>query len=113
MAWTNEHLDSGLHTLVMEKVRLAAELRSPEAIKPAQEKIIRELEVLEQHLQNRPFVCGSQFTMGDISLGAAVYRGHLLGARSPSMSHVEAWQARLRERPAFLEHIAPQKNHLA
>ena len=113
MAWTNEHLDPALHTLVMERVRLAEELRSPDAVKPAQNEIIGWLEVLDRHLENQPYVCGQQFTMGDITVGASVYRGHLLGASSQSMSNIEAWQNKLNQRAGFLCHIAPHEFHLA
>ncbi len=73
MAWTNEHLEPSLHTLVMELVRLGEELRSREAVEPARVEIGRWLEVLDRHLINQPYVCGDTFTLGDITTGASVY----------------------------------------
>jgi glutathione S-transferase len=112
MAWTNEHLEPSLHTLVMELVRLTEELRSLEAVEPARVEIARWLEVLDRHLINQPYVCGDTFTLGDITTGASVYRAHLFDACPPGLSNITKWQGKLSKRNGFLRHVAPREFHL-
>ena len=112
MAWTNEHLEPPLHTFVMELVRLAEELRSPETVEPARTEVENWLRVLDEHLQDHAYVCGDLFTLGDITTGASVYRAHLFDACPPSLSNITSWQKRLRERNGFLHHVAPREFHL-
>ncbi len=60
---------------------------------------------LDRHLGNRPFLAGERFTMGDVPAGAQLYRYFTLDIERPSLPHVEAWYARLQERPAYREHV--------
>jgi glutathione S-transferase len=112
MAWTNEHLEPPLHTFVMELVRLAEELRSPDAVEPARTEIANWLKVLDKHLENQPYVCGDTFTLGDITTGAAVYRAHLFDACPPGLSNIIKWQKKLSKRNGFSHHVAPREFHL-
>jgi glutathione S-transferase len=43
----------------------------------------------------------SQLTMGDIPMGAQLYRYFTLDIERPSLPHLEAWYARLCDRPAY------------
>ena len=112
MAWTNEHLEPPLHTFVMELVRLAEELRSPDTVEPARTEIENWLKVLDKHLENQPYVCGDTFTLGDITTGASVYRAHLFDACPPRLSNITKWQKTLSKRDGFSRHIAPREFHL-
>ena len=112
MAWTNEHLEPPLHTFVMELVRLAEELRSPDTVEPARTEIENWLQVLDKHLENQPYVCGDTFTLGDITTGASVYRAHLFDACPPRLSNITKWQKKLSERNGFSQHVAPREFHL-
>lgn len=113
MCWTNEHLEPLLHTLVMECVRMVPAQRSAEALEEARLATIEELGVLERHLAAQPYLAGETFSMGDIPAGATVYRWLLFDLERPAMPHVDAWQDRLQERPAFQDLIAPRDYHLA
>lgn len=112
MCWTNEHLEPLLHTLVMELVRLAADQRDPANLEAARKQTIRELGLLDQQLGTRPYLAGYHFSMADIPAGATVYRWLLFDLERPSMPHLESWQARLQDRRAFNELIAPREFHL-
>ncbi len=57
--------------------------------------------VLEKTLENRPYVTGGSFTMGDIPVGCEVQRWMRVPIERPRMPAVEAWFERLRARPAF------------
>lgn len=112
MSWTNEYLEPLLHTLVMELVRLVPDQRSPAALEAARKTTIERLEILDRHLSTQPYLADDTFSMGDIPAGATVYRWLLFDLERPAMPHLEDWQNRLQDRPAFKELIAPRDHHL-
>jgi glutathione S-transferase len=62
------------------------------------------LKILDQRLANNEYVAGDRFTMGDIPLGANMYRYFNLSIDRPSLPNVEAWYDRLCQRSAFQQH---------
>ena len=58
-------------------------------------------EVLERGLEKKAYVTGDKFTMGDIPIGCEVQRWMRVPIERPRLPNVEAWFARLGERPAF------------
>ncbi len=85
-------------------VRTAPEDRDEGAIKAAMERGVELWGMLDRHLEGREYVCGDQFTMGDIPLGPQAHRWFELVEDRPSMPHFEAWYQRLCERPAYKTH---------
>jgi glutathione S-transferase len=61
--------------------------------------------ILDRHLEGKDFVAGERLTIGDIAAGAQLYRYYELEIDRPNMPNVEAWYARLKERPAYREHV--------
>jgi glutathione S-transferase len=61
--------------------------------------------LLDRHLEGRHFVAGDQLTFGDIPAGSQLYRYFELEIDRPALPSVEAWYERLRERPAYREHV--------
>lgn len=62
-------------------------------------------EKLEEHLAGRDFICGDRLTIGDIPLGATLYRYFTLEIERPDLPNIEAWYARLQERAAYRDGI--------
>ncbi len=65
----------------------------------------RLMQIVEGVLEERPFLAGDRFTLGDIPLGATLYRYFELEIDRPALPAVEAWYARLKARPAYREHV--------
>jgi glutathione S-transferase len=63
------------------------------------------MQIVEGVLEERPFLAGERFTLGDIPLGASLYRYFELQIDRPALPRVEAWYARLKDRPAYREHV--------
>ena len=80
------------------------EKRDPAAVEMAQAEAEQALAILDTHLAQRRFVGGEAFTMGDIPVGASVYRLLALDLQRADRSHVRRWYERLIERPGFREH---------
>jgi glutathione S-transferase len=63
------------------------------------------LQIVDGVLAHQPFLAGEHFTIGDIPLGATLYRYFELDIDRPALSNVEAWYARLNQRPSYREHV--------
>lgn len=63
------------------------------------------MQIVEGVLKEKQFLAGDRFTIGDIPLGASLYRYFELEIDRPSLPRVEAWYARLKARPAYREHV--------
>jgi len=61
--------------------------------------------LLDAYLAGRNYVAGDAFSMADIPLGCVVYRWFNIPVERPALPHVEAWYARLSERPAYRKHV--------
>ena len=81
--------------------------RTPQAQRdgPRNARMLRntesELAKLDALLAHRPYVGGQHLTMGDIPAGTLLYRYYEMVIERPTLPHVEAWYARLAERPAY------------
>jgi glutathione S-transferase len=60
--------------------------------------------IVETVLEDRAYLAGDEFSIGDIPLGASLYRYFELDIERPPLPRVEAWYERLKARPAFREH---------
>jgi glutathione S-transferase len=62
--------------------------------------------LLDTHLASHPYVGGNAFSMGDIPVGAVVYRWlQIPGIERTEFAAVRAWQERLASRPGFRTHV--------
>jgi glutathione S-transferase len=85
--------------------RTPPKLRDAAGNTQALERSYRCLAGLEAILAHRRFLAGDHFTMADIPAGAMLHRYFTLEIDRPDLPHVAAWYARLRERPAYGEHV--------
>ena len=86
-------------------VRTEPAERDAALIERLSRSLVRPLCILDAQLAKNPFVAGARLTMGDIPIGPAIHRYLALPVERPAMPHIEAWYARLCERPAFQEHV--------
>jgi glutathione S-transferase len=65
------------------------------------------LQLVDAHLAGKKFIAGDNFTMGDIPPGAQLFRYYemQIPLERPKLPNVEAWYARLKDRPAYREHV--------
>lgn len=65
----------------------------------------RHFKLLDKVLADRPFLGGATPSLADIPAGTHLYRYYALQIDRPKTPNVEAWYARLRERPAYRQHV--------
>jgi glutathione S-transferase len=85
--------------------RTPAERRNWPAIRQALSRCASLFQLLDRHLAETRFIAADRLTIGDIATGVQLYRYFELEVERPALPHVEAWYGRLKERPAYREHV--------
>jgi glutathione S-transferase len=86
-------------------VRTPPEERDEASIEAFREKTAAAWEILDAHLADREYVTGPSFSAADIPLGATAYRWLQLDVERTPTPNLEAWHARLCDRPAFRRNV--------
>ena len=106
MDWATTTVGPAIFPVFWGLVRTPPAKRDAAAIEAGRKKTNEVFGMLDGHLARRKFVAGDAFSMGDIPLGIQAFRWVTLIPERPRLAGVEAWYARLMERPAFREHVA-------
>lgn len=85
--------------------RTPPEQRDGPAVEVALAACVRHFRLLDKVLADRPFLSGDALGLADIPVGTHLYRYYELEIDRPQTPNVEAWYARLRERPAYRAHV--------
>jgi len=101
MDWQVSVFWPAIRPLFLGLVRTPPEQRDQNALEAARKKTAEVLGILESHLATHPFVAGATFSMGDIPLGASVWRWMALPIQRPEMPHVQRWFNTLAKREPF------------
>ncbi len=89
-------------TLVIRYTQFEPEdRRSPQVADDYRKWYLARLRKLDQHLENREYLCDNRFTIADVTVGFALYFGDCEGLGEDYSPQVKAYLARLVARPAF------------
>lgn len=103
--WTATTFQPAWIGLFWALVRTPPELRDAAAIAALHAKSLATFAILDAELSRRPFLSGGAFGYADIVAGVALYRWFDMEIVRPEMPAVEAWYARLAERPTFRDTV--------
>ncbi|NQV56105.1 MAG: glutathione S-transferase N-terminal domain-containing protein [Rhodospirillales bacterium] len=101
MDWQITEVQTTITPVFWALVRTPPETWDLDAIKAGTVKLNATFEIMEAMIGARDYVAGPRFTMGDIPVGAAVYRYMNMDIERPSLPRVEAYFERMKERPAY------------
>jgi glutathione S-transferase len=106
MDWQLSVLVRPVSIVFWNLIRTPAAGPNLEAVASATAEANRAAVLIDGHLAAHRFVAGAAFSMGDIPVGATLYRWLALpGVERPALPHLRAWQDRLAERAAFRAHV--------
>jgi glutathione S-transferase len=104
MDWCKSNISPNVMEVFFNQVRREKEDQDAARMRQCADAAIKHLQVLEKHLENREFVVGDDFSVGDIPLGSFMYKYFNLDIDRPDLPAIAAWYARLSERPAYHKH---------
>ena len=90
--------------MFLQAVRTPPSQRNEAVLAAAVKGVGESYQLLDAQLAGRDYLMGDKLTMADIPLGVSLYRYYELGVERPAMPNVDAWYARLCERPAYAQH---------
>ena len=105
MDWALATLQRDFMDLFWGFYRTPEDKRNWPMIEQRTERCAAHFRLLDAHLAARAFLAGDAFTMADIPAGTTLYRYFEIDVARPDVPHVEAWYARLAERPAYSAHV--------
>jgi glutathione S-transferase len=106
MDWQLSTLLAPVSTVFWTLIRTPATERDMSTVSRATADANRVTAMLDDELGRHPFVAGERFSMGDIPVGAVIYRWLAIpGIERPELPALRAWQERLAARPAFRRHV--------
>lgn len=105
MDWTLATLQRDFLDLFWGFYRTPDAMRKWPLIEDRVDRCARHFELLDQQLADRPYLAADHLTMADLPAGTTLYRYFALEIARPDLPHVEAWYARLAERPAYRDHV--------
>ncbi len=105
MDWQQTTLLADMVVVFWGLIRTPEDKRDHGAIDAATKRLGGIWRVLEAQLAGRRFVGGDRLTIGDLPVGATCYRYFGLPIERPELPNLEAWYERLKQRPAFREHV--------
>lgn len=92
---------AGLRNGFWGLIRTPADKRDAKAIEEALKRSEELARVFDGAMAGKDYVAGKSFTMGDIPVGCHMQIWLNLPVSRPKLPNLEAWYARLQQRPAF------------
>jgi glutathione S-transferase len=105
MDWQNTELQATITPVFWGLIRAFPNTPDPDVMAANIEKLNATFKIMEAMFGEGAYITGDKFTMGDIPVGAGVYRYMALDIEHPSLPRTEAYYARLQERPAYRDAI--------
>ena len=98
--WAMLEVEPHLVTLLQHRMFLPPEQRNEKVVADALEKVKAPLAVIEQHLGNREYLIGKEFTIADLNAAAVWNIGTMVGVDFSSAPKTKAWLTKCTSRPA-------------
>ena len=105
MDWQLSTLGPPMGALLFGLIRTKPEQRDQAAIEAARRKALVAWTIVEDALEGRSFLAGSELSLAEIVMGTLVYRWHAFPIERPPLKNLKSWYERMRERPAFKSYI--------
>jgi glutathione S-transferase len=105
MDWQLSTVGPPMGALLFGLIRTRPEQRDQAAIEAARRKALVAWTIVEDALEGRSFLAGSELSLAEIVMGTLVYRWHAFPLERPPLKNLKSWYERMRERPAFKTYI--------
>ncbi|OYW43442.1 MAG: glutathione S-transferase [Azorhizobium sp. 12-66-6] len=105
MDWASTSFAGPFRDVFWNIVRLGPEQRDMGAVEKGLAACTDLLARVDAALAHHPYLSGDAFAMGDIPLGCFAYAWFEMPIARQPMPHLEAWYARLKDRPAYRDAV--------
>ena len=106
MEWHKFHFMANLMPVFVNLIRTTEASRDMALVNQKVEATNQQLKTLDQHLADKAYLLGDDFSLADIPSGALMYKYFNLDIDRADLPNIEAWYQRLCARPAYQQHAA-------
>ncbi len=103
--WCNTTFQPAWLEVFVQLVRVPENKRDAQLLKTNVDATNACFALIDSVLADRAFLAGDTLSYADILIGVSLYRWARLDVERIAMPHVDAWHARLRERPGFVKGV--------
>lgn len=104
--WGATELEPHLITLLYQQMFAPEEQKSPAKVQEARDALVPRLTVLNNHLNDRPYLLGSKFTIADLNVAAVLVLARIVEVDLMPYPKVKSWLDSCLSRPAH-EKVRP------
>lgn len=108
MDWYLSRMHPPMTQIFLALIRTKPEDRDLDALKRTVDQTALLWTIVDKALDASDYLTGEEPTIGDIPVGCSVNRWLTLDLERPPLPNIEAFYERLKERPAYLEHVVAQ-----
>ena len=94
--WAVNNLEADLLNVLLNKMR---QTPSDDVANASREKLKGPLAILNTYLQNRQYLCGNEFTVGDLNVASVLAWGQMVKLDMSAYPKVQEWLQRCLSRP--------------
>lgn len=105
MEWFQNNLYMDFITVFIQLVRVPEAERDQKLLAACKQRTADGFGRFARFLGDKPFVAGDRPTVGDIPVGAALYRYYALDYDRPDLPVLADYYDRLKARPAYAQHV--------
>ena len=105
MDWYITKLHPHMTVIFWTLIRTPPEERNMNAVNQAIEQATESWNLLDSQLKKTDYLLGNSPTLADIPAGCAVTRWYNMDIDRPSLPNLAAWHNRLKDRPAYQNHV--------
>ncbi|MEM8645428.1 MAG: glutathione S-transferase N-terminal domain-containing protein [Pseudomonadota bacterium] len=105
MDWAQSRLYPEANRLFWRLIRTPEADQNAEKIAAGLEALNAHLEMVDDQLAGRAYLCGDQLTMADIIAGATLYRYYKMPIERPVLENVARWYETLSQRSAYRQAV--------
>ena len=105
MEWFQNNCYAHFIGIFYQTVRLPVSLRDPGELNRLRVSLGTNFELLNTHLTTHRYVAGDHFSMGDIVVGASLYRYYTMEIDRPDLPELAAYYSRLEQRTPYRDSV--------
>ena len=98
--WGMTETEPHILTILRHKMFLPKEQRDEKVVKASEEALKAPLKVLDDHLKNRPYLLGADYTIADLNVASVLSLATLIGLDFSATPAAKAWLGKCLARPA-------------
>ena len=105
MDYQSNVFSSAFLSIFINKVKLPPQEQDPNQADVSASHCGVLMTTLDSHFADKRYITGEEMSMGDIPLGACMYRYFNMDIERPPLPNLKRWYEALCERPAYQKHV--------